>query len=134
MDSVSPSVHPFPARMAPEIALNELARLRPESLVLDPMSGSGTVLRQAAELGHRAIGFDTDPLAVLISRVSVRSQRASEIAKACDAVLDIARALNSRDISLPWIDGDSETRCFIEYWFGESQLSELRGFRSSCST
>jgi hypothetical protein len=33
------------------------------------MAGSGTVLRQATDLGHRAVGFDMDPLAVLMTRV-----------------------------------------------------------------
>src|SRR6218665_3599771 len=63
------TIHPFPARMAPELALKSLKRLVPGSVVLDPMSGSGTVIRQAAELGLRPIGFDMDPLAVLMSRV-----------------------------------------------------------------
>ena len=51
-------IHPFPARMAPEIAIAELGRLGPRSTVFDPMMGSGTVLRHAVELGHKAIGFD----------------------------------------------------------------------------
>lgn len=63
------TIHPFPARMAPELALSALASLKKGSIVLDPMAGSGTVLRQALALGHRAIGFDMDPLAVLMSRV-----------------------------------------------------------------
>ena len=62
-------IHPFPARMAPDLAVAELRSLRPGSVVLDPMSGSGTVLRQAADLGHRPIGFDLDPLAVLMTKV-----------------------------------------------------------------
>jgi tRNA G10 N-methylase Trm11 len=55
--------------MAPELALETLSKLKKNSLVLDPMAGSGTVLRDATELGHRAIGFDVDPLAVLMARV-----------------------------------------------------------------
>jgi DNA modification methylase len=63
------TIHPFPARMAPELALETLNDLAANSVVLDPMSGSGTVIRQAAEMGHRPIGFDMDPLAVLMSQV-----------------------------------------------------------------
>jgi tRNA G10 N-methylase Trm11 len=33
-------IHPFPARMAPEIALAATAKLPTGSIVLDPMSGS----------------------------------------------------------------------------------------------
>src|ERR1700730_5045760 len=61
-------VHPFPARMAPGIALAVMSDID-ESRVLDPMMGSGTVLAMARAHGHRAIGFDVDPLAVLISKV-----------------------------------------------------------------
>ena len=35
-------IHPFAARMAPEIAFEALEGLSNNSLVLDPMSGSGT--------------------------------------------------------------------------------------------
>ena len=65
-------LHPFPARMAPEIAFEALSSLPEGSLVLDPMCGSGTVLQQSLIHGHQAIGFDKDPLAVLISRVLVK--------------------------------------------------------------
>src|SRR3546814_19191245 len=59
------TVHPFPARMAPELALASLGKLRANSIVLDPMAGSGTVLRQALALGHREIGFDLDRKSVV---------------------------------------------------------------------
>ncbi len=65
-------IHPFPARMAPDLAISELTSLKRGSVVLDPMAGSGTVLRQASENGLTAIGFDVDPMAVLISRVARR--------------------------------------------------------------
>lgn len=58
------SVHPFPARMAPGIALNALGNDRVPLRVLDPMVGSGTVLAVARSKGHYAIGFDSDPLSV----------------------------------------------------------------------
>ncbi|MBL9213986.1 MAG: hypothetical protein JNG83_00780, partial [Opitutaceae bacterium] len=62
-------VHPFPARMSPGIALDALKKRGPRMRVADPMMGSGTVLAVARSLGHRAVGVDLDPLAVLISTV-----------------------------------------------------------------
>jgi DNA modification methylase len=62
-------IHPFPARMGSEIAFNAIKDLPPNSKILDPMSGSGTVLRVATEAGHKAVGFDLDPLSVLMARV-----------------------------------------------------------------
>jgi len=124
--SAARTIHPFPARMAPEIALDRLKGLPRGSVVLDPMSGSGTVLRQAAEIGHRAIGLDLDPLAVLMSRVSVRALKDNDVGEACDAVLRIAKILDPAQIQLAWIDDDPETKTFVEYWFGESQMRDLR--------
>jgi DNA modification methylase len=112
--------------MAPEIALDRISRLGRGSIVLDPMSGSGTVLRHAADAGHRAIGFDLDPLAVLMGRVCTRSVRDSEIGSACETVLHIAQFLDADKIRLPWIDDDPETKAFVGYWFGESQARDLR--------
>src|SRR5690242_13921422 len=61
-------IHPFPARMAPELVWDELPNHSPRLRVLDPMAGSGTTLVTAKLRGHEAIGFDRDPLAVLIAR------------------------------------------------------------------
>src|SRR3989344_2361392 len=65
-------VHPFPARMAPGIALKVVGRKEKPLRILDPMMGSGTVLALAQANGHRTFGIDIDPLAVLISRVWTR--------------------------------------------------------------
>src|SRR5262245_22373122 len=62
-------IHPFPARMAPEVALAETKALPAGSLLLDPMTGSGTAVRFASEHGHHAIAVDSDPLAALMTRV-----------------------------------------------------------------
>jgi tRNA G10 N-methylase Trm11 len=67
-------VHPFPARMAPGIALDILAAESEPIRVLDPMMGSGTVLAVARARGHAAIGIDIDPLDVLLARVWTTSE------------------------------------------------------------
>jgi len=116
------SVHPFPARMAPSVALESLMALNPGSIVLDPMAGSGTVLRQAAELGHNAIGYDLDPLAVLMARVWTTPVN--------DATVDLmyqelkAVAHGTTDC-WPALNFDAETADFIRYWFGPSQIQSL---------
>ncbi|TXI48875.1 MAG: hypothetical protein E6Q50_09275 [Lysobacter sp.] len=117
------TVHPFPARMAPELALDSLETLPANSVVLDPMSGSGTVLRQALALGHRAIGFDLDPLAVLMSRVWTTPVAANDVQRELDALLAEADSLDLRSDVPSW--QDLETREFIVYWFGLKQRREL---------
>jgi DNA modification methylase len=127
---VIPTLHPFPARMAPELALNGLRQLAQGSLVLDPMSGSGTVLRQAGELGHHAIGVDMDPLAVLMSRVWTRPVSDVEIERLYTAVVADASATDPAHAQLPWMDEDEETLAFVKYWFAPDQLNDLRRIAS----
>src|SRR6266540_5349364 len=85
------AVHPFPARMAPGLALESILNLPFRATVLDPMVGSGTVLAIARAHCHRAIGFDVDPLAVLISRVWTRSIDAGAVRHEATRVLTEAR-------------------------------------------
>lgn len=118
-------IHPFPARMAPELALAALNELPTGSVVLDPMAGSGTVLRQAIALGHRAIGFDTDPLAVLMARVWTTGVTSEDIHKECRLLLEEAATVNLRIHKLPWVASDHETSEFIRYWFGDEQRRAL---------
>lgn len=119
-------IHPFPARMAPDTVVHWLKRLPAGAHVLDPMCGSGVVVRQSALIGHKARGFDIDPLAVTMSRVWTRK---GEHATLCDAASDlIARAQRLRGfshLSLPWIAACPETQAFIKYWFAEPQRSGL---------
>lgn len=117
--------HPFPARMAPEIALNECERLPVGSLIADPMCGSGTVLRAAAVHGHRAVGGDLDPLAVLMARVWASGVHPGDLVGAADDLIGHARKLGA-GVRLPWIDDDAETAAFVDYWFGRRQQDELR--------
>lgn len=120
------TIHPFPARMAPNLALETLKELPDHSTVLDPMSGSGTVIRQAAEMGHRSIGFDMDPLAVLMSRVWTRSVPDDLIEEIGTTVIKDARKVDEETISLPWIDEDMKTKDFVNFWFGKKQQIDLR--------
>lgn len=122
---MTPSVHPFPARMAPELALKSLECLS-TGTVLDPMSGSGTVARVAKQRNLNAIGFDLDPLAVLISKVGTTPVNDDDLAGCEDRILAAAKALAADDLCLPWIDGDAEAERFVEYWFAPSQRADLR--------
>jgi adenine-specific DNA methylase len=119
-------IHPFPARMAPELAISEITGLKPNSIVLDPMAGSGTVVRHASELGMRAIGFDSDPLAVLMTRVWTTPIDIELTRETLKRVLSFASDIKPKDADLPWIDEDEETAKFIRYWFGLKQRNALR--------
>lgn len=122
---MNPSIHPFPARMAPELALESLKRLE-SGVVLDPMTGSGTVARIAKSQGLHAQGFDLDPLAVLISKVSTTTVEDDELGRFEQRFASLIKSVKSDEIVLPWMDGDKEGEAFVDFWFAESQRADLR--------
>ena len=121
------SVHPFPARMAPGLALDVIGECKKPLRVLDPMSGAGTVLAVAHSNGHHAVGVDLDPLAVLISRVWTTAVDVEAVRDTASTVLNNARrifvSLSTRD-AYPR-NADSETRQFTKYWFDDYARRQL---------
>ena len=112
-------VHPFPARMAPSLALDVVSEFKEPQRILDPMCGSGTVLAVANSKGHGAIGVDLDPLAVLISKVWTT---ALDRAAVQDTANDVLRRAQRVYKLLRETDGyprnsDDETRRFVRFWF-----------------
>lgn len=123
---LSKPLHPFPARMSPDIALRSVIRLPNGATVLDPMSGSGTVLRVASDHGHKAIGFDVDPLSVLLGKVWTTPINTELLTRTAKRVVYRAIGLSLDETYLPWIDEDHETRNFVRYWFAQKQQNSLR--------
>ena len=115
-------IHPFPARMAPEIASRSLLEVPAGGQVLDPMCGSGTVARAAVEAGRRCVGMDVDPLAVLMARAWTTPVDLPRIHGAAEELVRDAKALADREIERPT---DSATVRFISYWFAPRQEAEL---------
>ena len=120
-------VHPFPARMAPQLALDALQGVRPGARVLDPMCGSGTVLTESLRQGLAATGRDIDPLAVLMSRVATTKPDLTAVRDAAIATLKRAHELlGNGALSLPAIDNNPQATAFVRFWFASKQEQQLR--------
>jgi len=118
------NVHPFPARMAPDVALGKTKDLTTGSVILDPMMGSGTVIQVAHQAGHHAIGMDVDPLAVLMTKVAISSIDERRFDRLVSAVLYQAKNLRLDEVNLSWFD--DETEKFSNYWFAPRQRNVLK--------
>ena len=121
------TIHPFPARMAPMIALEALGESREPLRILDPMVGSGTVVAVAQASGHNALGFDTDPLAALLARVWTTPIDRDVLLEKAAIVLKRAQKTFA-DLALREAypkDADDESRKFIRYWFDGRARREL---------
>lgn len=119
-------IHPFAARMAPEIAFEALKDLKKTAIILDPMVGSGTVLRTISAYGFNGVGFDMDPLAVLMSRVWTATIDPKKLIVRANSILEEVKELELHSINLPWIDNDERTKEFVNFWFGKKQINGLR--------
>ncbi|MEZ5548077.1 MAG: hypothetical protein R3E74_09930 [Pseudomonadales bacterium] len=119
-------IHPFPARMAPDIALSKIEALAEGEIVLDPMAGSGMVLGQAAKNGFKSIGYDLDPLARIISRAGATRVNAALAEEALNRLISKCKESRKGKVLLDWIDTDEETSSFVDYWFYPKQQDQLR--------
>lgn len=122
-------IHPFPARMAPSIALDALPEAAGTSLrVLDPMIGSGTTGVVARSRGHISFGFDTDPLAVVLSKTWTMTIDEAKALSVASNVLNNAKLIYKKlkqSDAYP-IDADDGTKEFIRYWFDATNRKQLR--------
>ena len=104
-------IHPYPGTMTPRVARELLNRIRSSdgTRVLDPFAGAGGVLVEAAARGVSAEGWDSNPLACLISRVKLTPVRRSAVSR---MIKDILEAVANRDdpAALPDVMN-------VDYWY-----------------
>jgi len=126
----SHTIHPFPAKFPPQMPRTFIDGLTEQGdLVLDPMMGSGTTILEAFLSGRQAMGFDIDPLAVLVSNVKTQSLDTGKVIQAGNHVLyqakqAIARHGQGLQKSLE-TERDNSTRRFLNYWFDLGTQIEL---------
>ena len=122
--------HPFPAKFPPQLPRKIITELTsPNDVILDPMVGSGTTILEASLLGRRGIGFDIDPLALLISQVKVRrfdkyqlDWIGNEIIKCASTLVKQEMENLASELENRW---DSKTKEFVDYWFAPETQIEL---------
>lgn len=129
-DYCSHNFHSFPAKFPPQLPRRFILGLtNPGDTVLDPMVGSGTTVLEAVLAGRRALGFDIDPLALLVSNVKTTPFSVERAADAGGEALRFARfALVGRtDLLRHELETrfDPRTRRFIDYWFAPTTQLEL---------
>jgi DNA modification methylase len=126
--------HSFPAKFPPQLPGRCIQALTdPNDRVLDPMAGSGTTVLEAFLSGRQGIGFDIDPLALLITRVKTTPLDAAKLIKYGNKIFNAAKAEvkhNGSELMSAGIKNwDKKTREFIDYWFLPETQIELLALR-----
>lgn len=123
-----PSFHPFPARLPLSVAESLIRNISaPDATILDPMIGSGTTVVAAKMLGREALGFDLDPLALLIAGCAVHDYDTVSLQELKIRILDRAKSLaisNQAEFSLQNLFQQEEAG-FIRFWFPEASQVQL---------
>ena len=91
-DRVRGSVFPWRGQFSPQLVEALIgAYCPPDSVVLDPFVGSGTVLREAAAMSLSAVGFEINPSAWAISRLNEFASHSGE--SRAGAISEVREAL-----------------------------------------
>lgn len=126
----SHNFHAFPAKFPPQLPRLFIQMLtEPGDVVLDPMSGSGTTVLEACLANRQAVGFDIDPLALLLTTVKTTPLDPAQAKKVGYSLLQRAGAaiVQEPDALQAWQAGrwDEKTTAFMTHWFKEESQLEL---------
>jgi DNA modification methylase len=122
--------HPFPAKFPPQLPRVFIENMTEENdLVLDPMAGSCTTLIEAAELSRQTIGFDIDPLSLMLGNAKIGNislEKARRIGLEILSLADFTHKTNKNLLEKTLEKRfDEETRKFVDYWFLPATQLEL---------
>ena len=99
--------------------------LHPGATIFDPFCGAGTVLLEAQVTQFPSVGWDSNPLACLISRVKTQSVVPSAVTAALRRV--VRRARSAREPSPPDVVN-------VEYWYSERAIDGLSRLASAINS
>lgn len=126
---ITHGIHPYPARMIPQIAKRLILRYsKINTLVVDPFSGSGTVNLESMLNRRYSYGFDVNPLAHLIEKVKttyIEDEKLDKIIIYFQSELTKKNGIGNEN-KLPEIPN-------ISIWFKEKILEDLLYIKSTIS-
>ena len=118
-----PNLHRYPATMLPQLGITLLNRLNiSKGLMLDPYCGSGSSFASGLHVGmQKFVGFDLNPLAVLITKVKFTKLDCELLKATQERVTKAVNQLNPEKIDLSEIPKITN----MDFWFPKSGLKFL---------
>ena len=139
-------IHRYSGKFIPQIASRAISLLtKPNDLVVDPYCGSGTTLVESALLHRRSIGFDLNPLAILIARTKLKPVAENALEKLTHFISETLvaymqfeeHALFNRDVEtlMASLNKDQRlTHAWYRKWFQLHVLRDLLAIDHTIST
>lgn len=119
---VTHGIHPYSAKFIPQLPAKIIEEcVNERHVVLDPFSGSGTTLLEARLHGIDSIGFDTNPIAAVVSRVKVTPLSKKDWDDFDKITLKIKSKFEENDYSQSWIPEIPQ----IDHWFEPKIIKDL---------
>lgn len=115
-------IHPYPAMLHPllvDFLIGKYATK--DDMIFDPFCGSGVTLLQSSVNGYKSIGFDINPLALLIAKVKTQKYTNKKLIEEFNDFKK--RILRSKKVDVPEIKN-------IDYWYLESITNDLGRIRA----
>jgi len=113
-------IHPYPAMFHFLVVRELIKRFSKEGMyVLDPFMGSGVVAGECLISGRNFIGYDINPLAVLISKVRTTPIKGKILLEALEYISQSFRYKNPEIVEFP----------NIHYWFDDDVIRNLSRLR-----
>jgi len=115
-------IHPYPAMLHPLLVDYLLDNYSTnKSVILDPYCGSGVTLVQSGLRGNDSIGFDVNPLAILVAETKTKNFKINKLNEEYKYIIEKFKLETSPDI--PEITN-------ISYWYKEDVINDLGKIRS----
>jgi hypothetical protein len=118
-------LHRFPGKFIPQIPQYLFQNhLREKSLVLDPFCGSGTTLVEAVLSGRNCVGYDIDPLSILIVNGKIRPLSTSDLLKISEKLSQVVWKTACLDL-VPAVPN-------LDHWFSDEAVVQLSALKKAC--
>ncbi len=121
-------IHPYPAMLHPLLVDFLITKYAKKAdVIFDPFCGSGVTLLQSNIKGYESIGFDINPIAVLIARAKTKTYHKKKLLEEFEKLKNsLYSKRNSYDnqIDIPQIKN-------IDYWYPKEVVGDLGKIRWS---
>ena len=121
-------IHPYPAMLHPLLVSFLIETYsKKDDVIFDPFCGSGVTLLQSGIIGNESVGFDINPLALLIARAKIQTYRKKKLLEEFE---DLKESVCKN--SSPLFNGDRTDIPQIknrDYWYSKSVVNDLGKIR-----